>query len=452
MIIKRYESQGLAHFSYMIADQSQATLIDPRRDIDIYPKDARDGGYHIDHVLETHRNEDYLVGSKEVEAATGAALYHADGQWDYKYGTAVQEGQEWQIGRLKIRALHTPGHTPGSMSYLLHDPDGNPWIIFTGDLLFSGDVGRMDLVGEDQLPEMAGMLYDSIFEKVLPLGDSIIVCPAHGAGSVCGSEIAERTWTTIGLERQLNSKLQVASKEDFVDKFARMLRRPPYFRKMERLNLGGAPILGRLPELRPLQPEAFEEVCDHAQLVDSREQVCFGAAHLPDSFFIQSAILPIFAGWFLDYDRPVAFVCDPQDNEEITRMMIRIGFDDLSGYLSGGVIAWVKAGKPLKSIATISPEAFCDFIQSDEPKFLVDVRDRPEIKGKALKHAKHISLTQLTSNLTSIPKDQRVAVLCPSGNRAMIAASILEKNGWEDLAVPVGGLGAWRASGCDFDL
>lgn len=452
MLFKQYKSAGLAHFSYMIADQGEATIIDPSRDIDGYLRDAAMAGYHIDQVLETHRNEDYVIGSCEVEAATGARIFHADGQWEYQYGQPTENGQEFWVGRMKIKAMHTPGHTPGSMSYVLHDPDGNPWIIFSGDSLFSGDVGRVDLLGEDRLEEMAGYMYDSLFNKILPLGDGIIVCPAHGAGSVCGSEIAERTWTTVGLERRLNPKLQVETLEEFIDLHGKMLERPPYFRKMEVLNLSGAPIMGRLPELRPLMPEVFEKASRNSYLVDSRDQVSFAGAHVPGSISMWEEILPSFAGWFLGYDKPVAFVCDPGDIEEITRMMVRIGFDNLAGYLNGGLVGWAGAGKPIDSIKMLSVEEFCDLMKSEEDPFVLDVRGDEEIKGEGLKHGKNIHLTELLENLDSVPKDRKVIPLCTSGYRSIIAASLLKKSGWENLVIPVGGLGAWRALKCDFEL
>ena len=452
MIFKRYISEGIAHYSYLIADEGQAVVIDPRRDIDDYLRDAANEECYIVRVLETHRNEDYLIGSLELEAATGADLCHADSQWDYQYGTAVQDGQVWQTGRLKIKAIHTPGHTPGSMSYLLFDPEGNPWMIFTGDLLFSGDVGRMDLLGEDRLPDMAGLLYDSLFNKVLLLGDSIIVCPAHGIGSVCGSEISERTWTTIGLEKQHNPKLKVDSKEEFIAKHAKMLERPPYFRKMERLNLEGPPVLGRLPALRPLHPAAFAEAAKSAQVVDARGQVSFAAAHIPDSLSIWKARLSSYAGWFLHDDQPILFVCDPTDTGEIVRKMVRLGFDNLAGYLAGGIVGWTKAGKPFKSITLMTMTAFCDLMKSDTEKLLLDVRGEDELKEEGLKHGMHLHLTQMPGNLEEIPVDLPIIPLCTSGNRSMIAASILSKAGWEDVRVPVGGLGAWRACGCDFEL
>ena len=452
MIFKRYESKGLAHYSYLIGDQGDAVVIDPRRDIDAYLTDAASGGYQISKVLETHRNEDYVVGSTEIAAATSADLFHADAQWDYQYGAPVVDGQEWEVGRLKLTAIHTPGHTPGSMSYLLHDSDGHPWIVFTGDAVFSGEVGRMDLLGEDRLEEMAGLLYESLFEKLLPLGDQVIVCPAHGAGSVCGSEIAERTWTTIGLERQFNPKLQVDDKHEFVAKFAKMLERPPYFRKMEKLNLEGAPVLGRLPDLTPLSPGALGERMEEAQVVDTRDQISFGGGHLRDSLCMWRDILASFAGWFFDYDQPLLFVTNGENNEGIVRTMVRLGFDNLGGYLTGGPVAWSKSGRALESIRMLSVDSFCQEIKTGGSRFLLDVRGEDELTGEGLRLAKRIHLTKLPDHLDDIPRDESVYIVCSSGFRSIIAASYLKRKGWQDLRVLIGGLEAWENFGCEFEL
>ena len=452
MLFKRYLSEGLAHYSYLVGDQGRAAVIDPRRDIDQYLQDAEMDGCQVDLVLETHRNEDYLVGSCELEAATGADIFHADGQWAYGYGTAVRDGQVWQVGRLKIRAIHTPGHTPGSMSYLLHDPEGAPWMLFTGDTLFSGDAGRVDLLGEDRLEEMAGLLYESIFNQILPLGEGIILCPAHGSGSVCGGEIAERTWTTIGLEKQLNRLLQVGSKTEFIERHARMLERPPYFRNMERLNLAGPDVLHSLPILTPLKPGVFADAAATAQIVDTRDQTSFGAAHLAGSLSIWKSILPNFAGWFLDDGTPILLVCNDQDREPLVRMLVRMGFDNLAGYLHGGVLGWALAGKNLAAIATPDPVGFFELMSAEQQPFILDVRGEDEIKGGGLQHGKRIHLTELLDHLDEIPKNRKVATLCTSGYRSMLAASLLERAGWQDLAVPVGGLGAWHANQFGLEL
>ena len=240
MIFERIVSEGLAHYSYLAGDKNEALVIDPRRDVEVYVEKATKAGMRIAHILETHRNEDYLVGSMELADRTGAEVWHADSQWDYRYGRSVQPGQKWKAGRLEFEAIPTPGHTPGSMSYLLRDPTGLSSMVFCGDALFAGEVGRIDLMGREKAAENAGQLFDSLFGKLLPLGDEVIVCPAHGAGSACGESISERLWTTIGLERKHNPRLQAKGKTEFV---ATLLNsqpeRPPYFSRMEKAEPGG---------------------------------------------------------------------------------------------------------------------------------------------------------------------------------------------------------------------
>ncbi len=452
MIFRRYKSEGLAHYSYLIADQGQAAVIDPRRDIDVYLQDARMEQAQICNVFETHRNEDYLIGSCEIEASTDAEIFHADKQWEYRYGKPVDDGQEWTIGRLLIRAIHTPGHTPGSMSYLLHDPDGNPWILFSGDTLFSGDAGRVDLLGEERLEEMALLLYDSIFNKILPLGDSIILCPAHGAGSVCGSTIAERTWTTIGMERQFNPVCQAKSEREFIELHAQILDRPPYFRKMEALNLSGPPASTRLTNLKPLSADDFGRILPQAQVVDTRDQVAFGCGHILSSLSMWDHVLTDFAGWFLDYEKPILFVCDPDKTQEIARKMFRIGFDNLAGFLREGILSWAVSGNPIEKIPLVTAFELCGLMKRGQIPFLLDVRAKDEFKGEGLKHAKHIHLTEMMERLDEVSKDQWVVPLCTRGNRSMLAASILKQKGWKDVKLLTGGLAAWRAYDCGIDL
>jgi len=285
LLFERIESEGLAHYSYLVGDQREAVVIDPRRDCGIYIDMAARAGYRIVAILETHRNEDYAIGSVELAARLSGHqtvdIWHADAALDYQYGAPAQDGQTWQVGRLKLTALHTPGHTPGHMSYLLTDPDKNPWVVFTGDALFAGDVGRVDLLGEERMPEMAEMLHDTLFNRLLPLGDHVIIGPAHGSGSVCGSEIAERVWSTIGLERRHNRKLQYTSKEAFLANVPRILERPPYFRRIERLNLEGAPVLGSLPVPPPIEPRRFAGQALEGIVLDTRMELAFTSAHVP---------------------------------------------------------------------------------------------------------------------------------------------------------------------------
>lgn len=451
MLFERIESKGLAHYSYLIGDGKQAVVIDPRRDCDVYVEQATQAGLHIAHVLETHRNEDYVVGSVELAARTGAQIWHADTQLDYRYGQPVEDGQTWNVGRLKLQAIHSPGHTPGHMSYLLHDPDRAPWIVFTGDALFAGDVGRVDLMGMDRAEEMAGLLYDTLFDRLLPLGDEVIVCPAHGAGSVCGSGIAERTWTTVGLERRLNPRLQFTDRDAFIAHVAVELERPPYFRRMEEWNLEGAPILGALPVPTPLSPGEFAQKAQDAVVLDTRMELGFGAAHVPDALSTWLGRLPSFAGWFLPYDQPLLLVNETDDPAQAVRYLIRLGYDDLAGYLSGGMLGWHTAGLESSAIGMVTVQELCRHLDAHEDIWILDVRSDKEVNAARIADAQHIHVTQLPHHLDEVPRDRPITVFCGSGLRSMIAASLLQREGWTDLTVALGGLAGWSSTTCPLE-
>ncbi len=453
MLFERIASPGLAHYSYLIGDQGTAAVIDPRRDCDIYVDSTSKAGFHITTILETHRNEDYVVGSSELAAQTGAEIWHADAELDYKYGLPVKDQQVWEIGRLKIKALHTPGHTPGSMSYLLYDPDDNPWMVFTGDALFAGDVGRVDLLGKEQMPELARQLYETLFDTLLPLGDGVIVCPAHGSGSVCGSSIAERIWTTIGLERQHNPQLQYETKQDFVAKVGEMLERPPYFRKMETYNIEGAPLLGSLPMPVPLNPQEFDYRRRDGIVLDTRMEVSFSTAHVPGAISIWQGGLASFAGWFLPYDTPIFLVGDTDEVTLLVRTLVRLGYDKLEGYLAGGMLAWHMAGYDSAAITTVTANTLCDQIDAGDDTWILDVRSAEELAQEGrIAGAHHIHLTQLPEQMeNAVPKERPITIFCGSGLRSMIAASVLKRAGWELLTVVLGGLKGWHSTTCPLE-
>ncbi len=456
MIFERIISEGLAHYSYLIGDKNEAAVIDPRRDCQVYVEKAAAKGMRIAHILETHRNEDYLVGSMELAYRTGAEVWHADSQWDYRYGKAVTDGQKWKVGRLEIEAIHTPGHTPGMMNYLLHDPKGIPWVLFSGDTLFAGEVGRIDLSGEEKAPEMAGQLFESIFGKILPLGDDVILCPAHGAGSVCGEAIAERLWTTIGLERKNNPRLQHKDKNEFVADLLKSLpERPPYFSMMERRNLEG-PILRTLPTPEPLSPKDFKALAKdaNAQVIDTRMELGFGAVHIPGALSIWMAGLASFAGWFLTYDRPLLLVNETNDPEEAVRILIRLGFDEIAGYLAGGMLNWHMFGMESDTIRMIDVQEACRLLDSDsgDKNWILDVRSDAELKKDGIiPGSQHIHITQVPGHLHEIPKDRKIYVFCGSGLRSTTVASLLQQSGWKDLGVILGGMAGWKSKRCPIE-
>ncbi len=452
MIFERIESEGLAHYSYLIGDGNQATVVDPRRDARVYVEMAAQAGMRVTHVLETHRNEDYLIGSLEIADMTDAVVLRSgEGDVAYDYGEPITDGETITVGRLELEALHTPGHTLGHMSYLLRDPSGDPWVVFTGDTLFAGDVGRTDFYGRDRLAEITGLLYDSLFHKILPLGDEVLVCPAHGPGSPCGTAIAERTWTTIGLEKKHNPKLQYTSKAAFVANVGRMLEYPPYFEMMEVLNRKGPPLIGSVPSVPPLRPYEFAAQATDAQVVDTRTELGFGAAHVPGALSLPEDRLASFAGWFLSYNRPILLVSETNDVSEPVRRLARMGYDDVVGFLAGGMLAWHTAGLASESTSMITVQKLCERLDREDEPWILDVRSEEEVRGSEIPTAHNIHLTQLPERMEEVLHDQHVYIFCGSGLRSMIAASLLQRAGYDDVTVVLGGLAGWSSVSCPLE-
>ena len=339
MIFERIKSEGIAHDSYLIGFGSDAAVIDPRRDCQIYIDLAQQRGLKIKYILETYRNEDYVIGSVELNDFTRAEIYHGP-SLPWKYGNTLRDGQEFQIGNLKLTAIHTPGHTDESMSYAVADLSSGEVVVmvFTGDALFVGDVGRTDLYGAEEALRLASNLYDSIFKKLLPLGDGVILCPAHGAGSVCGLNIGGRDESTLGIERTQNPILQ-KNRDDFIKyKVAEQAEKPHYFRQMEKYNLEGPPLLGCISLPTPLTPTEFRDEMERGAVVlDTSKPAAFGGAHIKGAYSIWFEGLPVFAGWVLSYDRPILLVLEDRCHlERAVRYLIRAGYDRIIGYLKDG--------------------------------------------------------------------------------------------------------------------
>lgn len=449
MLFERLESKGLAHYSYIIGRGNEGFVIDPRRDCSIYIDLGIRHGFHITHIFETHRNEDYIIGSVELVRLTGAHIWHADSQMKYGYGEPIDDGQIWKIGGLKVQAMPSPGHTPGSVSYLLHDPNGSPWILFTGDALFAGDVDRVDLLGMERAPEMTHLLYDTLFNKMLPLGDEVIVCPAHGAGSVCSSSIAGRPWTTLGFEREHNPKLHFVDEDEFMTHVAQKNERPPYFRRMEKINLQGAPSFESLPPPQPLSPREFFQNASDGVVVDTRMELGYGAAHIPGSLSMWLEGLPSFAGWFLPYDTPLFLVNETVDPMKAVRYLFRIGYDEVVGYLAGGMLPWHMKGYESEETPMVTVQDLCKELDREKDLWLLDVRSREEAEEAGeIPGAHQIHVTQIPQHLTDIPQNQTVYVFCGSGLRSMLAASYLQREGWRKGVVVLGGLSGWNSKSC----
>lgn len=310
-VFQRIKTPGIAHSAYILGDRGEALVIDPRRDVDEYLQVARDNALTIKYVLETHRQEDFVLGSAELSRITGAKVVNGRHELFGHGDIQLKDGEDFRFGRLRIRALHTPGHTPESMSYAVFIPDSpdRAWGVFTGDALFIGETGRTDLPDRTKTGENAGLLYDAVHEKLLPLGDQTLLYPAHGAGSVCGGNIADRDESTIGLERGY-SPVFVSSRAEFVRaKVAERIPRPPYFSLMEKVNLkGGIPLAKPAKEVPIVQPSQLASEMGNGLVIDAREPEAFAAGHIPKSLSIWAAGLPVFGGWIAGPRTPVFLI------------------------------------------------------------------------------------------------------------------------------------------------
>lgn len=451
MIFERIKCEGIAQNSYFIGSESDAAVIDPRRDCQLYVDLAQRYGLQLTHIFETHLNEDFAIGSIELKNMTGAQVYHGPGL-EWKYGTTLRGGQKFRLGKLEFTALHTPGHTDESMSYTITDTAyGNaPVMVFTGDTLFVNDVGRTDLYGPAEVSRLASALYDSIFTTLLPLGDSVILCPGHGAGSVCGVNIADRDESTLGIERIQNPVLQLKNRDDFIRfKVAEQLERPYYFRQMEKYNLEGPPHLGCLPQPLLLTPAQFrDEIKRGAQVVDTSEPAAFGGAHIKNAYSIWLGGLPVFAGWVLSYDKPILLALENQSHlEKAVRYLVRAGYDRIAGYLKDGVEGWYNAGFPTERLSLLSVHELKQKLDGKDDLLVLDTRGQAEWDAGHIKGALHVYVGHIESQLNNIPRDNPIAVICTVGHRASLGASILLRAGYRTVYNVLGSVKAWTAAG-----
>jgi len=454
MFLETVHSPELGHLSYIVGDGGQAAVIDPRRDCEAYLDIAYRQGARITHIFETHRNEDYVTGSRELAHRTGAAIYHGP-ETDFGYGTTVNEGDAFDLGDVHLSILSTPGHTFDSISIVLADRGfgDQPIAVFTGDALFIGDVGRTDFF-PDRAEEVAGLLHDSIFSKLLPLGDQVILYPAHGAGSICGSGMASREFSTLGYERLTNPALQKADRDAFIRmKVDEHHYYPPYFRHMETVNQEGQPILDRLPRPQPMSAgEVAEAVDAGAVLLDIRSAEACSGAVVPGSLVIPVDMLSGFAGWFLPYDRDIVLIAAGfADLDAAVRQLARLGFDRIKGFLDEGLHAWETSGRDYQTIPAVSAHVLAARLQGGEPFTLLDVRSVDEVAAGRLPNATHVYVGEVPDRLDAIPRERPVTAFCGSGKRAIIAASILKRAGFENVEVCLGSMAACRAIGCPIE-
>ncbi|MFD2189545.1 MBL fold metallo-hydrolase [Pistricoccus aurantiacus] len=448
MILEKIKSEGVAHLSYMIIDGNMAAVIDPRRDIDVYLDLAWQQGANISHVFETHRNEDYVVGSQALAQATGARVFHGQGG-KVEHAEPVKEGQQFEIGKARLSVLETPGHTFDSISLVLADTtfSDDPIAVFTGDTLFIGDVGRTDFY-PDRREEMGAKLYDSIFNKLLPLGDGVQLYPAHGAGSVCGSGMADREFSTLGYERRNNPMLQLRRDEFIKTKAEEHHYQPPYFRKMEELN-DKAPGGRALPQVKAASPQQFAELVETGMLVlDLRTPEAFCGAHVPQSLALPSDVLPGYIGWLVTYDDELGLVTDdPASLEDELRGLYRLGYENVMAYLVPGTTAWEASGEDYATIPTLSAGALKKRIDDREDFVLLDVRTLEEYESAHIAQARHLYLGHLPDQMDELPRDKPIVTFCGSGKRAAVAAALLRRQGFSRVENCLGSMSAYQNLG-----
>lgn len=451
MFLEKIKSEGLAHLSYILGDGGKAAVIDPRRDCDIYREIADREGCRITEIFETHRNEDYVIGSVELAGRTGAKIFHG-AALPFRYGEPVKEGDEFRLGEITLRVRETPGHTDESISIVLYHRSAgdSPVAVFSGDALFIGDTGRTDFF-PDRREEVAGLLYDSIFKKLLPLGDGVILYPAHGAGSVCGGSLSAREFSTLGFERLHNPALQSRDREAFVAmKLGETHHTPPYFKMMEKLNLAGPPADGSPARPSPAGAGEFAAAAQRGMtILDLRSPEAVSGACLPGGLAIPLEMLSAFAGWFLSYDRPLGLVVEEgRQAQDGARYLFRMGYEDIPLYLASGLFQWEVSGRRFDRIPAVHAAEIVEKIARKDNFTLLDVRSRAEFAAGHLPGALSIYLGELPEHLDKIPDARPLITFCGSGLRAIIAASLLKRNGFEEVEVCLGSMQACSEIGC----
>jgi hydroxyacylglutathione hydrolase len=447
MELRRIETPGIAHYAYVLADGGEAAVVDPSRDVDGYIAAARGVGAHIKYVIETHRQEDFVMGSACLARKTGARIVNGAHELFGHGDIRLQDGDTFELGGLTLRALATPGHTPESLSYAVYTErdDEHAWCVFTGDALFFGTTGRTDLPGEEKSVENAALLYDSVHDKLAGLGDTALVLPAHGPGSVCGSGMADRPYSTIGEEKRYNHVFTLDRDAFSAAKGGERLSRPPYFRHMERVNLeGGLDPVIRPGEVTLLEVRAFAAGIADELVFDTREPEGFAGGHIEGSYSIWLDGLPVFGGWIGDEAAPIYLVCDRESDIDAAAMhLTRIGIDNVRGGLSGGFGSWRRSGEPIESSGVITPRELAEARGDFQ---VLDVRELDEYEEGHIPGALHGFVGHLPDRLADLDlhRDRPVAVTCSVGHRAGLAVSVLLREGFQDVRNLLGGMTAWQ--------
>jgi glyoxylase-like metal-dependent hydrolase (beta-lactamase superfamily II) len=458
VILKQFYLPCLAHASYVIGDEQTGTaaVVDPQRDTDQYIAFAAEHALQIKHVFLTHLHADFIAGHLELRDRVGAKIYlGAAAKAAYAF-VPLRDGDVLEFGRVRLKALETPGHTPESISIVVYDlnvSDTQPHAVLTGDTLFIGDVGRPDLraaVGWSAA-ELGGMLFDSVHTKLLALSDQSLVYPAHGAGSLCGKAISKETVSTLGEQRRSNYALQPMSKEAFIQVVtADQPEAPAYFNYDAVLNSQERPTLDQAlaREMNPLTLDAVLELqAAGAQVLDTRDATEFASAHLAGS--INIGLIGQYATWagtVLDRKNPIVIIADPGHENESAIRLGRIGFDHVAGYLQGGLQSLESRPELIAFTERLSAPFAAELLSSAQPPLAIDVRAPRERDQKHIAGSLSIPLNHLAENFEKLPKDRPLLVYCAGGYRSSIAASLLQRGGFDSVGEIAGGIAGWEAA------
>ena len=448
MIVEQIYTGCLAQGAYYIESAGEVAIIDPLREVYSYQNKAEKNGAKIKYIFETHFHADFVSGHLELSKKTGADIIYGP-QANPTFDCIIaNDGQVFELGKLKIKVLHTPGHTLESSCYLLFDENNQEYCIFTGDTLFIGDVGRPDLAQKSNLTihDLAGFLYTSLHEKILNLPNNLLVYPAHGAGSACGKNMSKETFDTLGHQKEVNYALQPQSKEQFIAAVTDGLTPPPYyFPKNVMINKTGAKSSEKIKSnVQALSPDAFEVAANElgAVMIDTRNAAVFKDGFVPNS--INIGIKGDFAPWtgtlLTDIEQPILFVAEEENINEVITRLSRVGYDNIIGYLQGGIEAWVESGKEIDTITSIAAEDFAKkYAESSGDILVKDVRKQTEYSAEHVAEAECVTLAYLNNNMAAFSKTEPNYLYCAGGYRSMIAASILKSRGFDTIIDISGG-------------
>ncbi|MBW8200961.1 MBL fold metallo-hydrolase [Flagellimonas abyssi] len=458
MKIEQIYTGCLAQGAYYIESAGEAAIIDPLREIDPYLKTAKESGAKIKYIFETHFHADFVSGHLTLSKETGAPIVYGPTAEPSFEAIIAKDQQEFKLGKITIVALHTPGHTMESTTYLLRDENGKDHAIFSGDTLFLGDVGRPDLAQKAAhmtQEELAGTLFDSLRNKIMPLADDVIVYPAHGAGSACGKNMMKETVDTLGNQKKMNYALRAdMTRDEFIDEVTEGLLPPPqYFPLNVKMNKEGYEDIDKVLErgTQALAPDAFEAAANEtgAVVLDVRHQDDFAKGHVPRSIFIglDGSFAPWVGALVADVKQPILLVTPEGREEETITRLSRVGFDHTLGFLKGGIEAWKAAGKETDTVDSINAEELKELIEEKEEVPVYDVRKESEYQAEHVENANLTPLDYINDHLSEFPEKETFYVHCAGGYRSMIASSILKSRGIHNLVDVAGGFADIKKAG-----